>query len=81
MALPKLPLAPLAGAVNVTVTPPTGLFPASFTIACSCIANAVLIVALCGVPAVEVIETGAPAVLVKGKVAGFASPPAVAETL
>src|ERR1700730_2574821 len=29
----KLPLAPLVGAVNVTSTPLTGLFPASITVA------------------------------------------------
>src|SRR5947207_8408073 len=45
----KLPLAPLPGAPNVTVTPATGLPPASFTVATSGAANAVLIVALCGV--------------------------------
>ena len=46
----KVPLAPVVGAVNVTVTPLTGLLPASFTVACSEVAKAVLIVALCGVP-------------------------------
>jgi hypothetical protein len=50
----KVPLAPLPGAVNVTTTPLTGLLLASFTVACSAVANAVLTVALCGVPAVAV---------------------------
>jgi hypothetical protein len=50
----KLPLGPLAGAVNVTIAPLTGLLFASFTVACSAVANAVLTVALCGVPAVAV---------------------------
>ena len=39
----NVPLAPLAGAVNVTVTPLIGLLPASFTVACRPVANAVLI--------------------------------------
>ncbi len=56
----KVPLAPLPGAVNVTNTPLTGLFPASRTVACSCVANAVLIVALWGVPAVAVMLAGGP---------------------
>jgi hypothetical protein len=50
----NVPLAPLAGAVKVTVTPFKGLFEASFTVACSCVANAVLVFALCGVPPVAV---------------------------
>src|SRR5260370_1137003 len=51
----NVPLAPLAGAVKVTTTPLIGLFEASFTVACRGVANAVLTVALCGVPAVAVI--------------------------
>ena len=42
----KVALAPLAGAANVTVTPPNGLLPASFTVACSAVANMVFTVAL-----------------------------------
>jgi hypothetical protein len=42
----KLPLAPLPGALNVTVTPLTGLLPESFTVATNGAANAVLIAAL-----------------------------------
>src|SRR5712691_11650599 len=76
----KVPLAPLVGAVNVTNTPFTGLFPASFTVACSCVANAVLIAALCGVPAVAVMLAGAPARLVNEKFADVA-PVALATTL
>ena len=56
----KLPLAPLAGAVNVTVTPCTGLPPLSFTVATSAAANAVLMAALCGVPPVAVIDAAVP---------------------
>src|SRR5262249_1924996 len=52
--LPKLALAPESGAVNVTVTPLTGLVDASRTVACRAVANAVLIAVLCGVPAVAV---------------------------
>ena len=54
----KLPLAPEAGAAKVTVTPLTGLLPASFTVTCSAEPNAVLIGALCGVPAVAVTDAG-----------------------
>src|SRR5438093_11277251 len=54
----KVPLAPLPGAVNVTVTLPTGLFPASRTVACSGVANAVLTVALCPEPLVTATVAG-----------------------
>jgi hypothetical protein len=56
----KLALAPEPGAVNVTVTPLTGLLDASRTVACRAVANAVLIAVLCGVPAVAVIVDGDP---------------------
>jgi hypothetical protein len=56
----KVPLAPLVGAVNVTTTPLSKLFAASRTVACSAVANAALIVALCGVPAVAVTLAGGP---------------------
>jgi hypothetical protein len=56
----KTPDAPDPGAVNVTFTPATGLLPASRTVACKAVANAVLIAALCGVPAVAVIVAGGP---------------------
>src|SRR5258708_23548983 len=59
--LANVPLAPLVGAVKVTVTPFTGLFDASLTVACSCVANSVLRVALWAVPAVPVVLAGAPA--------------------
>src|SRR4029077_20804965 len=57
----NVPLAPLAGAVNVTEAPETGLPPLSFTVACRAVANAALTVALCGVPAVAVMVAGTPA--------------------
>ena len=79
--LAKVPLAPLPGAVNVTVTPLTGLFPASFTVACRGAANAVLIAALCGVPAVAVMLAAAPVWFASEKFAGVATPAADAVTL
>src|SRR5262245_10127130 len=48
----NVPLGPLAGAVNVTVTPLSGLLLASFTVAANAVAKLVLTLALCGVPAV-----------------------------
>jgi hypothetical protein len=69
----KVPLGPLVGAVNVTVKPLTGLLRESLTAACSCTANAVLTVALCGVPAVAVMLAAAPARFVSEKFAGFAT--------
>ena len=66
--LPNRPDAPDDGAVNVTLTPDTGLFPASFTVTESAVAKAVLMAADCGVaPAFAVIEEGAPAVLLSEK--------------
>src|SRR5882724_5980889 len=58
---PKVPLAPLEGAANVTVVPLTGLLNESLTVACSCVANAVPTIALCGVPAVAAMLAGLPA--------------------
>ena len=75
----NVPLAPLPGPVNVTTTPLTGLFEASRTVACSCVANAVLMVALCGVPPITVMLAGGP-VTVKDTPL-LATPPAVTTTL
>ena len=77
---PNVPVAPEAGAVKVTVAPFTGLLPASFTVACIAVANAVLMVVLCGVPAVAVMPAAAAAVLVRLKLAGVATPPTEAVT-
>jgi hypothetical protein len=66
--------------VNVTVTPLTGLLPASVTVACSAVANAVLTVVLCGVPAVAVMLAGT-AVLVRLKLAAVATPATLAVTV
>jgi hypothetical protein len=41
----KIPDAPAEGAVKVTLTPGTGLFPTSLTVTASAFANAVLMVA------------------------------------
>ena len=54
----NVPPAPLAGAANITLAPLTGFPPLSFTVACRAVANAVPMVALCGVPAVAVIVPG-----------------------
>ena len=77
----NVPLAPLTGVAKVTVTPLTGLLDASFTDACSWVANAELMLALCGVPAVAVILAGGPAKLVRKKLAGEETPLTTAVTL
>jgi hypothetical protein len=69
------------GAANVTITPLTGLLPASFTVACNSVANAVLIAALCGVPAVAVMLAAGPALLVSAKFAYVTTPATVAVTV
>ena len=64
----NLPEAPEPGAVKVTFTPLTGLFPASLTVTAGGTVKAVLMVALCGVvPALAVMLAAAPAVLVSEK--------------
>ena len=62
---PNVPLAPLAGAVKVTVAPLTGLLFESFTVACRGVAKAVPTVAFCGVPPVALTEIVTGAVLVR----------------
>jgi hypothetical protein len=74
-------LAPLLGAVKVTVTPLTRFPPLSFTVACRAVANAVLMVMLCGVPALAVTLAGAPTLLVKLKLAAVPTPDTLAVTL
>ena len=61
----KVPLAPEAGAVNVTVAPTIGLLLASLTVADSAVANAAPTVAVCGVPPVAEIDAAVPAVFVR----------------
>ena len=77
---PNDALAPVTGAVNVTVTLATGFDDASVTRACSAVPKVVLIAVLCGVPAVAVIVCAAPAVFVNANVAGV-NAPTVAVTL
>ena len=78
----NVPLAPVcAGAVNVTVTPETGLLLASFTVACNVDANAVPTAVLCGVPADAVMLAGVPEVFVSEKLAAVATPDTDAATL
>ena len=77
----KVPLAPFPGAVNVTVTPLTGLFDTSLTVACKAVVNAELTGALWGVPAVAVMLAGGAETLVSEKFAGDATPEADAVTV
>ena len=77
----NVPLAPLAGAVKVTVTPLTGLLKASLTVACNGVENAVFTVELCGVPATAVMAATAPAMLVREKFAVAATPETLAVTV
>ena len=78
---PNAALAPLLGAVNVTVAPLTGLLLASFTVACRADGNAVLMVTLCGVPELAAMLAGGPATLVKLKLAGVVAPATLAVTV
>ena len=77
----NVPPAPLPGAAKVTITPFTGLLPASFTVTWNCVVNAVLTVALCGVPAVAVMLAAGPVRLVKEKLAVEATPETEAVTV
>lgn len=82
--LAKVPLAPLDGAVKVTVALGTTLPEASLTVACSAVAKAVDTVADCPPPAVTVIDAGGPAgaaAFVRLKVAAAAMPLTEAVTL
>jgi hypothetical protein len=78
---PNAALAPVEGAVNVTVTPLTGFPPASVTAACNAVVNTVLIAALCGVPAVAAMFATAPAVFVNEKLAVVDRPDTLAVTI
>jgi hypothetical protein len=81
MPFAKVPLAPVAGAVNVTVAPGVGT-PPVVTFATSGAANATLITALCGVPLVAVMPTAVPpVVLVRANVADGVTPVTAAVTL
>jgi len=76
----KLPLAPVAGAVNTTIAPETPLPPLSFTVAFNA-ANTALMATLCGVPEVAVMLAGADARLVRENAADEATPVTVAFTV
>jgi hypothetical protein len=76
----KLPPAPLTGALNVTVTPPTGLLKASRTLTDRGVAKAVLTFALCPDPLRTAILAGAPALFVREKFAAAGRPATEAET-
>lgn len=69
VGLDRVALAPVAGAMNVTVVPFTGFPAVSFTVAWSVIAKAVFNGADCCVPPVAVTLPGWPAVLVRENVA------------
>jgi hypothetical protein len=75
----NVPLAPLVGAVNVTNTPLTGLFPASVTVATKGAANAVLIAVLCPDPLVTTTLAGGP--ITVNSIPLLATPPTVTTTL
>jgi hypothetical protein len=77
----KLPLAPLFGAVNVTLTPLSGFPLVSVTVATSGAPKAVSSFVLCGVPLVAVIFAGEPGVFVNEKVAAPVIPTALAVTV
>jgi hypothetical protein len=78
---PKVALAPLAGAVNVTATPDRGFADASVTFACKALPNDVPTGVLCGVPANAMTEFGGPAAFVRANVADVATPDTDAVTL
>src|SRR6202162_2475565 len=78
----NVPLAPVcAGAVNVTVTPETGLPPESVTSAWSVDPRAVLIGALCGVPLETAMLAGGTGRFVREKLTGELTPATDAATL
>ena len=77
----KVAVAPVEGAVNVTVAPLTGSLFASFTVACRAVVNAVLTVVLCGAPAVAVTLAAGAVVLVSEKPALAEIPDTLAVTV
>jgi hypothetical protein len=74
-------LAPVPGAVNVTVTPLSPFPPESFTVAASAVPKAVPSAVLCGVPPVAAMLAAAPVLLVKLKLAPPLTPLTVAVTV
>src|SRR5262249_59519717 len=74
-------LAPLSGATNWTVTPPTGLPNVSVTRVVNGLAKVVVTGVLCGVPAVATTFAGARARLVRRKSADPVAPGVVTVTV
>jgi hypothetical protein len=70
----KVPLAPLDGAVNVTLTSGTGLPFASLTVTFRAVRSGVLTIERCGVPAFTVTDAGTLASFVSEKIAGAPAP-------
>jgi hypothetical protein len=79
--LTKVPLAPLAGALKVTLAPEIGFPWASVTLADRVWAKAVLTGALWGVPLVALIVVAGPVRLVRANDAGAVTPATVAVTV
>jgi hypothetical protein len=77
----NVPLAPDAGAVNVTDAPDTGYWFASTTVATNGAANAVPIVASCRDPLVAVIDAAGPDEFVRLKLTVAITPPTEAVTV
>jgi hypothetical protein len=79
--MPSVPLAPLPGAVNVTLAPDTALPKLSVTVATKALPNAVFTVVLWPEPDVTAMFAAAPATFVSLKVAAVLTPLAAAFTL
>src|SRR5215472_5918278 len=77
----NVPLAPLAGAAKVTVTPFTGLFPESGTVAWSCAGKAVLVGGVCVVAEVATTLDGGLPKFVREKKAEPLTPEAAEVTV
>jgi hypothetical protein len=77
----NVPLAPVAGAVNVTEAPLTGFELLSTTVATSGAPKAVLMVAFCSEPLVAVIDAAGPDVLFRLKVVVAMTPATEAVTV
>src|SRR5208282_722076 len=77
----NLPLAPIAGAVNVTDAPLTGYWLLSTTVATSGAANAVLMVASCRDPLVAEMDAGGPDVFIRLKLVVAVTPATEAVTV
>jgi hypothetical protein len=77
----NVPLAPITGAVKVTIALLTGLLPLSTTFTCSGFVNGLPTTALWPFPAVARTEAGAPVVFVRSKFAGVGTPAIEAVTV